>query len=203
MLKTRRILKKIFTKRYSPYLITSNENMQSGRMSYHNGNFVIKGSQKVIIGNYCSIGKNVSIITENHDYNFSCLQGTFYRRFFNIEHPGVNLYPLNKERTKGPVVIGSDVWIADNASIMSGVIIGDGACIGNNSVVTRDVEPYSIVGGIPARQIKKRYSQEKIEFLESIQWWHWEISKIQKNKSFFVTNLNLIELEEIKNLIIE
>ena len=76
--------------------------------------------------------------------------------------------------TRGDVIIGNDVWIADNVTIMSGVRIGDGAVIACNSHVVKDVEPYSIVGGNPAKFIKHRFTQEQIECLLKIKWWNWD-----------------------------
>jgi acetyltransferase-like isoleucine patch superfamily enzyme len=197
-----RIRKKILSMLTSPpFLIQSNDYLEAGKMSYHNGNFNIQGDQKIVIGNYCAIGRNVSIITVNHDYNFPCLQETFYNRYFDIIHPGDNQSPPTKTRTKGPVIIGNDVWIAHNVTIMSGVAIGNGACIGNGSIVTRNVEPYSIVAGIPARELKKRYNSDIVKFVESLEWWNWDEEKIIRNKKFFITNLNMISLEQLKGLI--
>lgn len=82
---------------------------------------------------------------------------------------------------KGDTEIGNDVWIGFNSTIMPGIKIGDGAIIASNSTVTKDVEPYSIVGGNPAKEIKKRFSKEQIEKLLKISWWNWEIEKITKN----------------------
>ena len=80
---------------------------------------------------------------------------------------------------KGDIVIGNDVWIGYDAVIMAGVTIGDGAIIGTRAVVTKDVEPYSIVGGVPAKEIRKRFSPEVIKKLMEIQWWNWPIEKIR------------------------
>lgn len=77
-------------------------------------------------------------------------------------------------RTNGDVNIGNDVWIGENVTIMSGVTIGDGAVIANNSHVVKDVEPYSMVGGNPAKMIKKRFSDEQIKKLLEIKWWYWD-----------------------------
>ena len=82
---------------------------------------------------------------------------------------------------KGDIVIGNDVWIGYDAVIMAGVKIGDGAIIGTRAVVTKDVEPYSIVGGVPAKEIRKRFSPDVIEKLQSLQWWNWSRDKIQKS----------------------
>lgn len=82
---------------------------------------------------------------------------------------------------KGDINIGNDVWIGYNATIMGGVTVGDGAIIATNSTVVRDVEPYSIVGGNPAAEIKKRFSEDIIAKLLKLKWWNWEIEKITEN----------------------
>ena len=82
---------------------------------------------------------------------------------------------------KGDTVIGNDVWIGYKATIMAGVTIGDGAIIASQAVVTKDVPPYTIVGGNPAQAIKKRFSDEKIERLLSTKWWDWDIEKITQH----------------------
>jgi virginiamycin A acetyltransferase len=84
-------------------------------------------------------------------------------------------------QTNGDVVIGNDVWVGEGASLMSGITIGNGAVVGTKSVVTKDVPPYSIVVGSPAKVIKKRFSDEQIAQLEEIQWWNWELPKILEN----------------------
>lgn len=192
----------LLPKRYrAPYKIESGYHLEVGKLSFHNGNLDIRGDQKVSIGSYCAFGKNISIITSNHDYNFTCLQGTFYHHYFKTDHPGVKQFPPNRERTKGKVEIGSDVWIADNVTILSGVKIGNGACIGNNSIVTKDVSAYSIVAGIPAKEIKKRFDSEKIVFLEQLEWWTWTEERIRHNQPFFNCDLNKTSLVEIKKMI--
>ena len=82
---------------------------------------------------------------------------------------------------KGDIVIGNDVWIGYDAVIMSGVKIGDGAIIGTRAAVTKDVPPYTIVGGIPAKVIRKRFSNDTISKLLEIKWWDWPAEKIQAN----------------------
>ena len=82
---------------------------------------------------------------------------------------------------RGDIVIGNDVWIGYEAVVMQGVRIGDGAVIGSRAVVTKDVPPYSIVGGIPAKVIRKRFSEEVIEKLLKIQWWNWDDEAVRKN----------------------
>lgn len=89
---------------------------------------------------------------------------------------------------KGDIHIGNDVWIGYNATIMAGVTIGDGAIIATNSTVIKDVEPYSIVGGNPAIEIKKRFSTEMIDRLLKLKWWDWDIEKITKNVQALTDN---------------
>ena len=81
---------------------------------------------------------------------------------------------------KGDIVIGNDVWIGYEALIMAGVHIGNGAIIGSRAVVTKDVPPYTIVGGVPARPIRKRFDEEVIQKLEALKWWDWSAEKIQQ-----------------------
>lgn len=200
-MKAKLFIKKLisyFDQRGDRRLIKSTFYCNVGLESYHNGDFIIKGDQVVNIGSFCSFGNGVSIITSNHDYNYACLQGTFYKKYFGCDHPGVLQIPPNKERTKGKVTIGNDVWLADNVTILSGVTIGDGACVANNTVVTKDVESYSIVGGIPAKIIGQRYKSDKIKLLCEIQWWNWSVSKIKENRDFFMLNLNSSSISQIK-----
>lgn len=83
--------------------------------------------------------------------------------------------------SKGDTVIGNDVWIGNSATIMQGVKIGDGAIIGTNSLVTKDVEPYTIVGRNPAKEIRKRFDDDTIQILLALKWWDWDVQKITDN----------------------
>ena len=85
------------------------------------------------------------------------------------------------DASRGDTIIGNDVWIGNGAIIMPGVKIGDGAVIGTNACVTKDVEPYSIIGGNPAKLIRKRFDEETISFLLDLAWWNWPIEKISAN----------------------
>lgn len=181
--------------------IVSNENLKVGRYSFYNKNFKIKGNEKVEIGSFCSFGENITIVTENHDTNYPATQGFIYRLLMNQDHPAEIAEIKTPERSKGPIIIGNDVWIGDNVFIMSGVTIGDGACIAASSVVTRDVEPYSIYGGIPAKKLKNRFSDEVINLLSEIRWWYWSDRKVSRNKEFFNLNLNELDLDLIKKSI--
>lgn len=127
------------------------------------------------IGNFCSISQNVKIILGgNHrtdwvtTYPFGHVNSHLFNNFNGVGHPS----------TKGDVIIGNDVWIGEGSKIMSGVTIGDGAVIANNSHVVKNVEPYSIVGGNPAKHIKYRFTPVQIEQLLQIKWWNWDDQKI-------------------------
>ena len=152
--------------------------MEVGKYTYGTENIRIhfKNQSKLTIGNFCSIARNLNIyLGGNHmttwvsTWPFSHLN----RDVFNNIEPGFNMPGKN-------VTIGNDVWIADNVTIMPGVIVGDGAVIATNSHVVKNVEPYSIVGGNPARHIKYRFTKEQIEKLLEIKWWDWEDSKINQ-----------------------
>ena len=97
---------------------------------------------------------------------------------------GASMYSFREESrgTKGNVKIGNDVWIGFNVTIQSGVTIGDGAIVGTNALVTKDVEPYAIVGGTPAKVIRYRFDEETINKLLEIKWWDWDLEKIHENR---------------------
>lgn len=129
------------------------------------------------IGNFCSIAKNIKIyLGGNHrtDYVTTFPFGHIHKQVFN------NFDGRGHPSTRGDVIIGNDVWIGDNVTIMSGVTIGDGAVIANKSHVVKNVEPYSLVGGNPAKLIKYRFTAEQIEKLLEIKWWYWDDEKINK-----------------------
>lgn len=132
---------------------------------------------KVYIGSFCSIAPNLSLILGgNHrvdwttTYPFGHINQKVFNSFNGKGHP----------KSNGHIVIGNDVWIGLNATIMSGVKIGDGAVIACNSHVVKDVPPYAIVGGNPAKIIKYRFSPEQISKLLEISWWNWPDNKINK-----------------------
>ena len=146
---------------------------------------------KLIIGNFCSIADNVNVyLGGNHrtdwitTYPFGHINQSVFNSFDGIGHPSTN----------GDVMIGNDVWIGSNVTIMSGVTIGDGAVIANNSHIVKNIEPYSLVGGNPAKLIKYRFTPEQIKKLLDIKWWFWDDLKIN-------TNLQLLCNENIDEFI--
>jgi virginiamycin A acetyltransferase len=114
--------------------------------------------------------------------------------FYILEHWSQEQPPLSDMPMKGDTVIGNDVWIGQNARILPGVHIGDGAIIGLNSVVGSDVEPYTIVAGNPAKIVRKRFDEELIALLQSFKWWDKPIEEIQK----LIPLLSCSDLERVK-----
>lgn len=159
----------------SPYLeIRHDKLIESGMLQigqpFHHGDFQVLsfiGSGKVVIGRYCSIAHEVELIpggNRNHrlvsTYAFRALLGL----------PGAFVED-GQAWTKGDIVIGNDVFIGRGAKILSGVTIGDGAVVAAFSVVTKDVRPYALVAGVPAREAKRRFPDDKIERLLAARWW--------------------------------
>ena len=97
---------------------------------------------------------------------------------------------------KGDTVVGNDVWIGQNVTVMPGVHIGDGAIIAANSVVTKDIPPYCIAGGNPCKIIRRRFNEELVEYLLSLKWWDWEADKIFRNMELLCSG----DLDKIKHI---
>lgn len=135
-------------------------------------------NDKLIIGKFCMIASDVKFIMNGANHLTDALTTYPFAIFGNGWEGAMEgkSYPQ-----KGNIEIGNDVWIGYNATIMAGVKVGDGAIIATNSTVVKDVAPYSIVGGNPAQEIKKRFSNEKIEKLLNLKWWNWDIEKITAN----------------------
>ncbi len=131
---------------------------------------------KLIIGNFCQIATGVRFIMNGANHAINGIS-TYPFKVFGKAWKDAPLDSVNK----GDTVIGNDVWIGNNATIMQGIKIGDGAIIGTNSVVTKNVDPYTIVGGNPAKPIRKRFDDDQIEFLIRLAWWNWEVEKITQN----------------------
>jgi acetyltransferase-like isoleucine patch superfamily enzyme len=180
----------IFNLSWSNRRLKYSDKIYTGLDSYIGMNFIVKGDEYVSIGSYCAIGNDVKIITSNHDTNYIAIQGTIYNKLFSLKHPGELKSPPNRERSKGPVEIGNDVWIGDDVVIMSGVKIGDGACVAAGSIVTKDVDPYSIVAGVPAKIIKRRFSEETISYLMELKWWEKSFIDLREMKDLFYKNFN-------------
>ena len=146
-------------------------------------------NDNINIGNFCSIASHCCIFGQEHNYRNIT---TYYirQRIFK-EKIGIDAI------SKGDINICNDVWIGAQCIILSGVNIGNGCVIAANSTVTTDIPPYSIAVGVPARVIKKRFSDEIIEKLLMIKWWDWDINKIYKNHDLFHGDLTLEKLNNI------
>jgi chloramphenicol O-acetyltransferase type B len=134
--------------------------------------------QNTTIGRYCSIANDVCIGLGAHPKDFFSTSPLFYR-VKNTFKMNIIDYDLNFDEYI-PIIIGNDVWIGTRAIIMDGVTIGDGAIVAANAVVTKDVPPYAIVAGVPAKIISYRFEQEKISSLLILKWWDLPIEKIQQ-----------------------
>lgn len=147
---------------------------------------------KLIIGKFCAIAEGVKFIMNGANHRMDGI--TTYP--FNIFGCGWERVTPTIEQLpfKGDTVIGNDVWIGQNVTIMPGIKIGDGAIIATNSTIVKSVEPYTIYGGNPAKFIKKRFSDEKVEFLLKLQWWNWGEEEIFNNLEKLTTGTGLEQL---------
>lgn len=135
---------------------------------------------KLKIGKFCSIACGAKFLFTSANHTLKSLSTYPFPIFF--EEWGLDGKDIcDAWDNKGDIVIGNDVWIGFEAVILSGVTIGDGAVIGSRAVVTKDVEPYTIVGGVPAKAIRKRFDEQTIEKLEKIGWWNWSEEQIRQN----------------------
>lgn len=142
-----------------------------------------QGRDKLIIGKFCSIATGVSFNlggSENHRSEW--VSAYPFSSIFPDDSSNDGYYP------KGDTVVGNDVWIGTEAIIMPGIKIGDGAIIAARAVVTRNVEPYTIVGGVPAKLIKRRFADKHIEELLKISWWNFDIDTIKELLPLLTSN---------------
>ena len=143
------------------------------------------------IGKFCSIGSNVTCVSATHPMKFVSSYPGFYNCGTDIPFGKSDtafdelLYTENGFQCE----IGNDVWIGNNTLIKGGVSIGDGAVVGMGAVITKDVPPYAIVGGVPAKIIKYRFDKDIIEKLLKIKWWDWPVDIIRERKNEF-SNIN-------------
>lgn len=170
----------------------ANSNIGTG--SYIGSNCLLPSS---LIGKYCSIGSSVRIAVGNHPTNVFV---STHPAFFSIrKQAGISFVKKNKFKEmqyagdNSLVIIGNDVWIGTNVTILGGVQIGNGSIIGAGSVVTKDILPYTINVGVPARSIKKRFSDSQIEWLQEFKWWDKPQDWIERNAEYFDDIDRLIE----------
>ncbi len=138
------------------------------------------------IWKYCSIASEFYAITSNHSTEYISYHINQYKKIIDLQH----------NQKKSDIVIGNDVWIWHRVTILPWVKVWNGAIIWAWSIVTKDVPAYGIVWGNPAKFIKYRFSQEKIQFLEQLQWWDWSEERIRKNKVLFNTKISEIDINK-------
>ena len=152
-----------------------------GKYTYINKYCLIDKSTESI-GRFCSIAYNVRIGLGSHPVDWISTHSFVYDKKYGFNTK--NRFVSNEK-----TIVGNDVWIGANATILNGVTIGDGAIIGAHSLVTKDVEPYSIVVGVPAKVIRYRFDKDTIQKLLAIKWWNWQDDLIMKKIGTF-TNVN-------------
>lgn len=148
-------------------------------------------NDKLIIGKFCQIASGVEFVMNGANHQTNAVS-TF--PFYTLEGWSQDVPKKEDMPIKGDTIIGNDVWIGQNVTILPGVHIGNGAIIGANSVVDSDIEPYTIVVGNPAKQIRKRFDDELIQIMENLKWWDKSIEEINN----LIPLLTSSDLDKVK-----
>lgn len=160
-----------------PMLKSQDPRVAIGRYTYGTPLCKVWGdSDRIEIGSFCSIGEGV-VILGGGEHRTDWVSTYPFAQVFDLAPRRIEGHPA----TKGPTVIGNDVWLAFGCTILSGVSIGSGAVVGAGAVVTKDVPPYAIVGGNPARVLRHRFNPETVAGLLEVRWWDWPIEAILEN----------------------
>lgn len=157
-------------------------------VTHHYGDFY---GDKLVIGKFCQIAKGVEFVMNGANHQMNAVS-TY--PFYIFEGWKQEVPPLSQMPMKGDTVVGNDVWIGQNATILAGVHIGDGAIIGCNSVVGSDIPPYTIAAGNPAKPVRKRFDDELIKLLLRFKWWDKSIEEINA----LIPILTCSDLEKVK-----
>lgn len=174
---------------------TSLRNIHVGYASYIGNTCQLSNC---FIGRFCSIGSHVHIIRGTHPIHFVSMHPAFY----SLARQSGFTYSKNQEfnetaplvyRDQYATCIGNDVWIGTGVKIIEGVSIGDGSVVAAGAVVTKDVPPYAIVGGVDAKIIKYRFDENVRESLMSLKWWEWPLEKIKNKASLFLDVKKFLE----------
>lgn len=164
-------------------------NSRLGRFTYIASDTTVIGAT---VGRFCSIGPEVKVGGfGRHPVSWASTHPLFYS---NLSQANLSFYNVSQYEESGRVSIGNDVWIGAGARILDGVSIGDGAVIAAGAVVVKSVEPYQVVGGIPARLIKYRHSLEIAKSLQNIRWWDWDLKRLEEMKDLFVGDFSIEKL---------
>lgn len=149
----------------------------------------------ILIGRYCSLAENiVASIAHNHEYRFvSTSPYLLDASFQGTHHAG-------RDYQRYQAIVGHDVWIGSGARFFGGIILGNGAVVAGNAVVTKNVPPYAIVAGNPARIVKYRFDEETRRKLNRLKWWYWTEKEIEERKKYFNNPARLLEFYEEKEL---
>ena len=162
---------------------------QRNNVLYH---YPINGD-KLVIGKFCSIACGAKFLFTSANHTLRSLSTYPFPLFF--EEWGLDKAHVTQAwDNKGDIVVGNDVWIGYEAVLLSGVTIGDGAIIGTRAVVTQDVPPYTIVGGVPAKPIRRRFDDATIDALLALRWWDWPREKLARN----IAAIQAGRLDELK-----
>ncbi|WP_329955284.1 CatB-related O-acetyltransferase [Xanthomonas albilineans] len=160
-------------------MLSNDPRISIGPFTYGGAQFKVWSEhERVEVGAFCSFAEGV-LIFGGGEHRPDWVTTYPLRIAFNSPNAGQDGHP----HTKGYTVIGNDVWIGHGAIVLSGVTVGDGACIGAGAVVSKDVPPYAIVAGNPARVVRMRFEQQIISRLLQIRWWNWPIEKIRAFES--------------------
>lgn len=163
---------------------------EKNNVLYH---YPINGDQ-LKIGKFCSIACGAKFLMNSANHTLHSLSTYTFPLFYEAwEH---SMHPTEAWDNKGDIVIGNDVWIGYEACVLAGVTIGDGAIIGTRAVVTKDVPPYAIVGGVPARVLRMRFSERDIETLRELKWWDWPLEKISAAMPYIQSG-DLLQLQSM------
>lgn len=186
----------------------TNPNIVVGRYSYYSGYYhghsfddcarYLMADRtdvdKLVIGSFCSIGSGASFMMAGNQGHRNDWVTTF--PFFYMKEEPAFGDASDAFEPAGDTLVGSDVWIGSEAMIMPGVHIGHGAVIGSRAVVTKNIEPYAIVGGNPARLIRKRFSDDEIAMLLEMKWWDWPLQEIRESMKLLCTT-NIVALYKL------
>lgn len=152
------------------------QDFQKNNVLYH----YLVNHDRLVIGKFCSIACGAKFIFTSANHSLKSLSTYPFPIFF--EEWGLDVSDITDAwDNKGDIIVGNDVWIGYEAVILSGVTIGDGAIVGSRAVVTKDIPPYTIVGGVPAKPIRKRFDDVTIARLLELKWWDWSEERIKAN----------------------